>query len=727
MVEGPLDSQLLTDHQKEVRERQNNNAAMFPDISSSPVRHAKNSKLDLPVYAKPGKHHAAYDEEPRSTPIFNLQEYDGRQDIPSSSPTPRARKNSQDDSALETPYLTSSAVEHLLDSDMPSSPPGLVDDNGMPPDSTFIPDSSKKSRSSLATKPGHFGGLEDELDEDMVAQLVGDVSNLSDTPVDGQVREFSPIPISSNDDESERENSGIDEEVSQQLENEVIAQALRQREVPSANALPNDTVVGDEQQMLLGGTSSVLSDNLGDDEGISSFDDIAGDLPQGTAGTISDTVRERIVLNNSREAPSPTERETSSMDLVIRTSPAKTRSLPKAGTKARGEETIVEDSFAAFTPEEALSDSTNSPDSSQQPTTKSSIPAKRTPGSHKKRKSLTPAGHIQTPKRPKRTELSSRAPQEAQPSQSEKGSDSDSNSSFLSNIIVDKSSLVKESAPGAKASFAKALRSNPSRSSPAKPAPENMSVTRGKNNIKPAEPVPSPRASSRLSGAAPEPALERFRKRKSRLSYSQTTERDPDETMDVSTLNEEPIEETPAPKRRRGRPSRKSDSQNSSQASNASSTAGKRTRASISRNPEASPHMSFAEADLPELDRTRSGSMQSTSVGGKTKQKKQASYDQKGGAGSTTALETHASRQATVKQEPSASQGSTASPGNHDSISERPKLQPKSIIGRLKRILSDCRQLVLGREDERELDDVMFDLRREVHHAARRGAESSGN
>ncbi|KAI5370639.1 putative telomere-associated protein Rif1 [Septoria linicola] len=45
--------------------------------------------------------------------------------------------------------------------------------------------------------------------------------------------------------------------------------------------------------------------------------------------------------------------------------------------------------------------------------------------------------------------------------------------------------------------------------------------------------------------------------------------------------------------------------------------------------------------------------------------------------------------------------------------------QPQSILGRLRGILADCKSMILGsQEEEREFDDVLFEIRREVHGAA---------
>lgn len=61
------------------------------------------------------------------------------------------------------------------------------------------------------------------------------------------------------------------------------------------------------------------------------------------------------------------------------------------------------------------------------------------------------------------------------------------------------------------------------------------------------------------------------------------------------------------------------------------------------------------------------------------------------------------------------------------SFAERVILTPRSIINQLKSLkayLFNTPQLRLGREEEREIDDELFDIRRELHAAGRRGEES---
>lgn len=54
---------------------------------------------------------------------------------------------------------------------------------------------------------------------------------------------------------------------------------------------------------------------------------------------------------------------------------------------------------------------------------------------------------------------------------------------------------------------------------------------------------------------------------------------------------------------------------------------------------------------------------------------------------------------------------------------ERPIATPKSIIGRLRDMLGECKKLVLGSQEYQEMDDVLFEMNKEMREAARRGRE----
>jgi hypothetical protein len=53
-----------------------------------------------------------------------------------------------------------------------------------------------------------------------------------------------------------------------------------------------------------------------------------------------------------------------------------------------------------------------------------------------------------------------------------------------------------------------------------------------------------------------------------------------------------------------------------------------------------------------------------------------------------------------------------------------PTNTPKSILGRLRDILGDCRNAIFGSQEERDFDNVLFELRQEVHGAAARGRQT---
>ncbi|KAF2716827.1 hypothetical protein K431DRAFT_350026 [Polychaeton citri CBS 116435] len=56
-------------------------------------------------------------------------------------------------------------------------------------------------------------------------------------------------------------------------------------------------------------------------------------------------------------------------------------------------------------------------------------------------------------------------------------------------------------------------------------------------------------------------------------------------------------------------------------------------------------------------------------------------------------------------------------------VMQRRKATPKSIFGMLKSVLDDLRVSILGSQEERQIDDILFAIRRESHEAARRGRD----
>jgi len=128
-----LDSQLLTERQKEVKERQQAEAAMFPDIRSSPrpksAQKRASSSVELPLHRSSSKSRSG--DSPRAerqtTPTIAPQaEYD---EYVNSSPTPTRALHSQGENAEEPPSsppeerIEQQFVTYEDETEIPSSPP----------------------------------------------------------------------------------------------------------------------------------------------------------------------------------------------------------------------------------------------------------------------------------------------------------------------------------------------------------------------------------------------------------------------------------------------------------------------------------------------------------------------------------------------------------------------------------------------------------------------------
>jgi hypothetical protein len=70
-------------------------------------------------------------------------------------------------------------------------------------------------------------------------------------------------------------------------------------------------------------------------------------------------------------------------------------------------------------------------------------------------------------------------------------------------------------------------------------------------------------------------------------------------------------------------------------------------------------------------------------------------------------------------------ESSTSQEQTPNSVNERKIAQPKSLLSRLREILAECRNMILGSQEEREFDNVLFEMRREIHNAGRRSRNES--
>jgi hypothetical protein len=130
IVDHVVDSQILTDRQKEIKERQAEAAAMFPDLRSSPrpkSAQRRSASVELPFHRSSSKARSATspDDERQTTPTLAPQvDFD---DYVNSSPTPTralsAHGDKVDPPSSPTEAPAEQQTQRLEEMDIPSSPP----------------------------------------------------------------------------------------------------------------------------------------------------------------------------------------------------------------------------------------------------------------------------------------------------------------------------------------------------------------------------------------------------------------------------------------------------------------------------------------------------------------------------------------------------------------------------------------------------------------------------
>ncbi|KAF2136234.1 uncharacterized protein K452DRAFT_362669 [Aplosporella prunicola CBS 121167] len=672
------DSQMLTERQKEVRDRQKEGvAAMFPDISSSPIRQPKDQHLDLPMYHKPGDTPSLSDAESRSaTPLVREQDLAAPNEVPNSSPTPKSRRSSQSSGNIAAfaptaaqPTIAKAAVEP----DIPSSPPRFDDEvQSGAVDSTVIEDSfvgEKSGNPEKSDKP------EEMLDELLVEQLVNNASHLSESHLDDADNDSLPI----SDFSSIPSIASEDVDAANQLANEFQASAGRNI-ANQPDQLPDDTTIAEEQtgEIQHGADPAEQQASPRVDEEISSFMDVAENLPQGTAPTPQETAPAKIVIEE--DDISETRLESSQANMTVDHSLGESQIFEKEATPSLSTTNV--EGFIVPTQKDGESSSlvekgSASQSASQKP---SLVPQPKSPAMPKslKRKNTTPVSSSKASKRTKR-----------QPDPHEESdSSTHSDDSILSCIVVATTSQEKPRT---------AFRYT--RPSTSQEQPEMETPVPPKKRAPAKEPTSgssSQRSSRRISGTVPE-LNQGLQPRKRKTRSSQSTEAD--NSMHEDTV----IAETPAPKKRRGRKPKASSSQNSADASQASQASGVRV---FSHVEVLSSSGSPISSHRPSMERGHDGEgLTAVDAYQDGEVKAENEEEDKGSRAEAEA------------------EGEAQTQGVEQDVQDWPRLQPRSILSKLKQILADCKQLVLRREEEREFDEALFEVRREIHEAGRRGRE----
>jgi hypothetical protein len=180
-------------------------------------------------------------------------------------------------------------------------------------------------------------------------------------------------------------------------------------------------------------------------------------------------------------------------------------------------------------------------------------------------------------------------------------------------------------------------------------------------------------------------------------------------------VKEEPeVEQQPA-KRGRGRP-RKSETPTPSQNETAPAKSLKRKASVLSnaRFEDTDTPTSFVK-DTPAPAKAKGRAGRPVRRGSSSQTSREQSQSRPSSRGSSVAVavmipRTTAAKEQVVEEETAV-------------VQDRPTLTPRSILERLKGALNDFRGMILGPQEEREYDDVLFELRKETHEAARRGMQ----
>ncbi|KAL2417746.1 hypothetical protein ABEF95_004357 [Exophiala dermatitidis] len=201
------ESQFLTAHQKEVRERQRSEpAVVFPDLRSSPRHHSKSQSRSDCEFARKA---ASLVERP-STPTLPTNHDQGEPEIVA-SPTPRARHSTKQITDIEVPSSPPSILDNQCKGDgrldITSSPPQRPTEDAGNEIDLAIPQAEAQSTTAVAEEPT-AEGMEEVLPAKLVAPVVenngmqaghdghcDDITEQINAPSDTPEADFAPSTV----------------------------------------------------------------------------------------------------------------------------------------------------------------------------------------------------------------------------------------------------------------------------------------------------------------------------------------------------------------------------------------------------------------------------------------------------------------------------------------------------------------------------------------------------
>ena len=722
---------MLTDRQKEVFEKQQATAAaMFPDIRSSPVTQSAIRTSDMPqlnLTSDASNADEPLDEGSR-TPLAALPSLGPMDYYLGSSPTPRARTRSQhmlsSGRTSVAPNATRPIHLEVQSTNIPSSPPDLGEEAYDNADSTVLdgdvrvhdedaaPNSFEHSQVGKADEP-HQGSV-DTTDHEEIMDNQEDVCkdssedmNLAAVPNEGQDSLMDDEPW------SELPSSTADLELSAQIAAEIDAH-LRRPEVG-----------GDEEDQSLLHGQTATQQNVGD-----VFSDCLSDkLSSGTADSTEVFVDASPVLQ--RDAKKTVQSPLQEPECSV-TSDARypDDSSEIAETQAQQQTPILPSQLEAFTQddtEQCISDVSRVGDSFSVPENELAALENCAPIPEAVRKSPrklvsssnTMARATLKRKEPpvelisnaKRAKRASQTTLEAASTPSAAATEAKSNA-LPDCIMVTVSTPPASHSPSPQPDIVNeptppvAKSEMPASQSMLAPPTPTVSSTKRKPG--------RPRKVVSESQSAQKPAASL--KRRTRLSAPELDRLDSDADALV-------VEDTPAPKRMRTRASQDVSRGPSSAPPESGSVP---SLGSLAAQVRRVSHVEIGGRAVDRLGVDRVGVPSEASDGeavDNEEERADATVAQPR-LDVTTPLETadEGVQEVRTPSRPASSPDDAAAAGATPTSSlGRVMLTPRSILGRLKKILSDCSQMVLGSQEERQFDDVLFELRTEVHAAGRRG------
>ncbi|KAF2130577.1 hypothetical protein P153DRAFT_422439 [Dothidotthia symphoricarpi CBS 119687] len=264
--------------------------------------------------------------------------------------------------------------------------------------------------------------------------------------------------------------------------------------------------------------------------------------------------------------------------------------------------------------------------------------------------------------------------------------------------------------------------------------PKNQSIRRSSRHSAVASPTPSPSGKKRKQGSAKQ-GKKGKKSRTEEIRETETPSKHPapaaeaeadEETNDGDTILDTIVVEVPSPSTNKSKKRKLRSDSMSSQPDSPVVVPGSSRKRSMLRSQSSLSQVENSQdvfvRDSPAPKRARQAAHQDVSEAKSSTTKRLSHVQVAAPSKPTISTATTSPQDDTATPPPAQDTPVTATPSQ--SFAERVILSPRSIINQLRNLkdyLFNAPSLVLGSEEERQIDDALFDIRRSVHAAGRRG------